>query len=77
LGSICITISNTSQEVNDLNVEFLVGLTDESRLGYHTIAPPFYIDKNQSTYLGNTDGNSLPISNVVNKYLYKGGFGGL
>lgn len=76
-GSICITISNTSDQVNDLNVEFLVGLTDESRLGFHTIAPPFYVDKNQSTYLGNTDGNNLPISNVVNKYLYKGGFGGL
>nr|WEU70952.1 MAG: structural polyprotein [Hangzhou picorna-like virus 1] len=74
-GSILFQITNLSRDKQaDYTFEVFVGLTDESRFGYHSIAPPFVVYKTTATYTGNSANSTAPPSNVVNTYLYKGGY---
>nr|UNY42166.1 MAG: polyprotein [Picornavirales sp.] len=74
-GTLLIQFSNLLAE-GDLNVilELYVGLTDESRFGFHTMAPPFVVYKNTSYYLGINDNNTLAPTNILNQFTYRGGF---
>jgi len=74
-GSILFQITNLSRDKRaDYTFEVFVGLTDETRMGYHSIAPPFVVYKTAATYTGNSQSSTSPPSNVVNTYLYKGGY---
>jgi hypothetical protein len=76
-GSILVSYTNSNAtDTITINNELLIGLSDESRLGMHAIAAPFIIDKTNSTYLGDTTSQSAIITNVVNPFVYRGGFAG-
>lgn len=74
-GSIVLQYTNLSRtQVSYFASELFVGLTDESRFGYHTIAPPFKVYKASGTYLGtNASSNDAP-SATLNPFIYRGGF---
>ena len=56
-GSLVIQFTNLSRNKNvNAVIETFVGLTDETRFGFHTIAPPFIIYKSAALYTG-TDTN--------------------
>jgi len=57
-----------------VSLELFFGLSDESRLGFHTIAPPFSVAYPTGVYLGNSTGVEAPISGVLNPKMYKGGY---
>jgi hypothetical protein len=74
-GTILLQVSSLvfNAEVN-FAVETYVGLSDETRLGFHCIAPPIMVDKATPFYLGNnTDINGTPPVSK-NSFLYRGGF---
>lgn len=74
-GSVLLQFTNLSQNKNAIyTFELFVGLTDESRFGYHTIAPPFVVDKTSATYLGTNTSPGTTASPVLNPYIYRGGF---
>lgn len=74
-GSIILEFINRNTASLDVVVEInmLTGFTDETRLGLHTVASPFYISKSQSTYLGSGTNPIGLISSQVNPFIYKGG----
>lgn len=55
-------------------LETFVGLTDESRLGFHSIAPVFSVNKTYAYYLGDSSNATNPIPSSLNPNLYKGGY---
>lgn len=74
-GSLIFQFTNLNEELKFNGViETFVGLTDESRLGYHTMAPPFVVYKTASLYLGTDASSTASIPPVVNTFLYRGGF---
>lgn len=83
-GRLVLYIYNPSSRDVDLGLEIYVGLTDESRLGYHCIAPrievPIYTEPGIETefvktlYRGNPTSSGYPPLATLNPYLYKGGF---
>ena len=74
-GSFIVEISNMhgSLSVNPI-VELYVGLTDESRMGFHSIAPPFRVRKNFAYYLGTNNSDSALVPNTINTKIYYGGY---
>jgi len=74
-GSLLISIENiTSSKTAIASLEFFVGLTDESRFGYHVMAPAFLVNKEESLYLGTNSNTSTPPLSTLNPYIYRGGF---
>lgn len=57
-----------------LNLELFCGLTDESRFGFHAIAPCFSVSKTDAYYLGNNTDNNAPPTLALNTFIYRGGF---
>ena len=73
-GALMITFTNNSTTDVQFAMELFVGLTDESRFGFQVMAPPFYIDKTHSYYLGtSTNPYDVP-SPTLNLNIYKGGY---
>lgn len=74
-GSIVLQYTNLSGKLTaSFTSELFVGLTDESRFGYHAMAPPFRVFKTTGTYLGsNTSSQSTP-GTALNPFVYRGGF---
>lgn len=58
----------------DLIVETFVGLTDETRMGHHSIAPPFTVSKKFAYYTGNGSSQVDPMDTTLNPNLYKGSY---
>jgi len=74
-GSVLFQFSNLSREkIANFSFELFVGLTDETRFGYHAIAPPFVIFKSGATYLGTNTASSDPAPSVLNPFIYRGGY---
>jgi hypothetical protein len=75
-GSYMLQINpNGSQRNIGLGIETFVGLTDESRFGHHSIAPPFIVyKKGVSFYAGNNDTEGGDIPADLNKFMYLGGY---
>lgn len=74
-GSVVLQFTNLSKsKVAAYTFELFMGLADESRFGYHTIAPPFQIFKTGGTYLGNNTSTNNPPSTGLNAFIYRGGF---
>lgn len=74
-GSLIMQFTNLNRQATFSGViETFVGLTDESRFGYHTMAPPFSVFKTSSLYLGNDASATATIPAAVNPFLYRGGF---
>lgn len=75
-GSFILEITNmhSTLAVNPI-AELYVGLTDESRMGFHAIAPPFRVRKSFAYYLGNNESDTELIPNGVNPRIYYGGLG--
>lgn len=74
-GSLIMQFTNLNRTFKFSGViETFVGLTDESRFGYHAMAPPFTVFKTSSLYLGNDTSPTGVISATVNPFLYRGGF---
>ena len=72
-GTLLMQATNLLDTDVGVSIELFVALADETRFGFHTIAPPFSISKKDSYYLGYNDDNSLPAPSALNKYIYKGG----
>jgi len=71
-GNILIYATNShTTETVTLRVNYSTGLTDESRMGHHSMAPVFLIDKPKSPYL---DIASAPFVATKNSNIYKGWF---
>lgn len=73
-GTILVQMSNIDTKDLISNFEFMVGLTDESRMGFHSLAPTFIQDKNTANYVGTDTDPYAQIPNTLNPYVYKGGF---
>lgn len=74
-GSIVMQFTNlTKDKPATYTMELFVGLTDESRMGYHTSAPPFIVYKASAFYLGDNASALNPTSGALNSYIYRGGF---
>lgn len=74
-GSLVIQVTNLHQELSaGVCREIYVGLTDESRFGFQTIAPPFRVRKSVAYYLGTNDSPVAPLLDKLNSIVYKGGF---
>jgi hypothetical protein len=74
-GHIVLQFTNLTRDKNlEFSMELFVGLTDESRMGYHTIAPPFKVFKNTAAYNGSDVDPNDPASSIRNPYLYRGGY---
>lgn len=74
-GSVIFQFTNTAgQKVARYSFELFIGLTDESRFGYHTMAPPFLVFKTGATYLGSDASSNDTTPYVLNPYIYRGGF---
>lgn len=75
-GTVMLQIINTSRRKRVIYaVEVFVGLTDESRFGFHCIAPPFTIFKEQYAYYLGDPGNPVgEIPTTLNPNIYLGGF---
>lgn len=70
-GSVIAIITNRSIDRTErFHIEFYAGLTDESRLGYHTIAPVYRLYKADGYVLGNNSSPISAVSSVPNKYTY-------
>lgn len=74
-GSIVLQYTNLSSALTAYaSSELFVGLSDETRFGYHAMAPPFVIYKTSGTYLGsNTSAFDTPAT-ALNPFVYRGGF---
>lgn len=74
-GSVLVKVENTSTLLPISGMlSMFFGLTDESRFGFHTMAPPFVINKGDSIYFGNGISPTAVVPTSLNKYLYFGGF---
>jgi hypothetical protein len=73
-GDIILQYSNKTDKTMNIVTEFYIGLTDESRFGFHAIAPPFKVEKKTSYYLGDGETAIANISATPNSYIYYGGF---
>lgn len=74
-GTVIFQFTNTSgQKVARYSFELFIGLTDESRFGYHTMAPPFLVFKTGSTYLGSDTSSNDVVPYFLNPKIYRGGF---
>ena len=74
-GSIIVQFTNLAGNVPaKFSMELFVGLTDESRMGYHTAAPPFNVYKGTAFYLGDNVSSLNPPSSALNPFIYRGGF---
>lgn len=73
-GSLVIQFLNESKIDQYFETELYVGLTDESRLGFHSIAPPFVSFKVDSYYLGDGQSSTAVVPNTLNPFIYRGGF---
>jgi hypothetical protein len=70
-GFILVGVQNNTGQVLNVNIQQIVGCTDESRVGFHTMAPVVNFSAGESTQ--NTlyaDILSNPFSNIRNSYLY-------
>jgi hypothetical protein len=73
-GSLILIFTNHAQQHTfQAYAETFIGLTDESRLGFQTIAPPFQLSKSFAFYNGNNDDPIGPIPDTLNPYTYSGG----
>lgn len=74
-GTFILEITNLNAE-RGLNVitELYVGLTDESRFGFHSMAPPFRIRKTNAYYLGTNTSDTDPPQDAVNPRIYYGSY---
>jgi hypothetical protein len=74
-GSLVLQLTNLNQVVQAGYIkEIFVGLTDESRFGFHSIAAPFRVRKSLAYYLGTSTSATAPLLNNLNTIVYKGGF---
>lgn len=77
-GSLLITITNISEYDLTLQKEIYFGMSDETRLGFHCIAPlvalPTEGDKRITLYGGNINSNTDLPTVSRSPFLYKGGF---
>lgn len=74
-GSVVIQFTNLSRvKPVRATIETFVGLTDESRFGFHTIAPPLVVYKPSALYTGTDTNPGTPLPAVLNPFVYRGGF---
>jgi len=83
-GHIIINLINSSVSPVKIGVQLYSGYTDESRLGFHSIAPlilplvwkpePTDPDYMQTLYQGNPESNTKPPPAAVYPSMYRGGF---
>lgn len=74
-GSVVLQFTNASRDAPiTFALELFVGLTDESRMGYHVMAPPFVLYKTTAFYSGTNSSASTTSSAVLNPFIYRGGF---
>lgn len=75
-GSIVIQYTNLNRAFNFAGVaELFVGLSDETRFGFHVIAPGVRVFKgSKSLYLGNNATFAAPTNSNLNPFVYRGGF---
>lgn len=74
-GSVVLQFTNLSRNKRArITIETFVGLTDESRFGFHTIAPPFTIYKSASLYTGIDTNAQTPLTATLSPFVYRGGF---
>lgn len=74
-GTVIFQFTNTSgQKTARYSFELFIGLTDESRFGYHTMAPPFLVFKTGATYLGSDTASNDTVPYFLNPKIYRGGF---
>lgn len=74
-GSVLMQFTNLHQSKQAIyTFELFVGLTDETRFGFHTIAPPFIVRKAAATYLGDNNSSGVVASAVLNPFIYRGSF---
>nr|UZT54510.1 MAG: capsid protein [flactilig virus 9] len=73
-GSLVLIFTNYArQHPFSVYAETFVGLTDESRLGFHCIAPPFQLSKSLAFYTGTNTNATASIPDTLNPFVYKGG----
>lgn len=73
-GSLVLIFTNYAREHPfSVYAETFVGLTDESRMGFHSIAPPFTLSKSLAFYKGNNANFDGPLPDTLNPYIYSGG----
>lgn len=74
-GTVVLQFTNLSKDKSAIyNFELFVGLTDETRFGYHAMAPPFIVYKESASYLGTNTSPTTPSTKVLNPFIYKGGY---
>lgn len=74
-GSYILQINPNGSSPLKLGLETFVGLTDETRFGHHSMAPPFTVaKKSASYYAGNNDTYDGDVPPDLNKYMYLGGY---
>lgn len=73
-GAMLIQINNPNAQTASLSIETFVGLTDESRFGFHSIAPVFTVEKKAAYYLGSDTDPAAPPPATLNNYIYRGGY---
>ena len=74
-GSLVIQFTNLSRnKIVNAIIETFVGLTDETRFGFHTIAPPFVIYKSAALYTGTDTNPDTPLQASLNPFVYRGGY---
>jgi hypothetical protein len=73
-GSIVLIFTNRAeQHALQVYSETFIGLTDESRLGFQSIAPPFQLSKSLAYYSGTNTSFDGQIQDSLNQYTYSGG----
>ena len=72
-GNLVFQFSNTTNKTIKFHAEMFFGLTDESRLGFHSIAPAVKVAKYDAYYLGTNTIINDPASATLNPYTYYGG----
>lgn len=74
-GTLMLKFINTSNVGSKNKLEFFVGLTDESRFGFHTIAPLTTLyKKDKAMYLGTLQSAGAAPDPNLNKFIYFGGW---
>lgn len=74
-GAVVLQFTNLSKDkLASYAFELFVGLTDESRFGYHAMAPPFIVFKESASYLGTNTSSTTPSTKVLNPFIYRGGY---
>lgn len=73
-GSLVLIFTNYAREHPfTVFAETFIGLTDESRMGFHSIAPPFTLSKSLAFYKGTNADPNAPLTDTLNPFVYKGG----